>query len=271
MFHLGLEDRSSIRYHKLAEWVRNGAIGELKRILVGLPAGRVAPKEPAEPPPPDLDYEMWLGPAPFAPYSRSRTEAMVWRQVREYSGGMLTDWGAHFVDTAQVANFAEESGPTEMEGRGRIPADAMTTTPTEFEVGYRYGNGVEMTVRSTGPSIRFEGTRGWVSCTGRRGRFEAEPADILQIKYEVSQSRLWPRPPTEHRDFLDCVRSRKITTYPPEHAHRLSTALHIGLISIELGRRLRWDPVAKRFDDAAANALRSRPTRKDWMRRSGSA
>ncbi len=267
VFQFGLEDRSLIHYHKLAEWVRNGEIGELRRIEVGLPAGRVVPKEPPEEPPADLDYDLWVGPAPWAPYSKSRTEPMVWRQIRDYSGGMITDWGAHLVDTAQVAAGMERSGPVEIEGEGEIPTDAMTTTPVTFTVRYRYPNGVEMTVRSTGPSIRLEGTRGWIACMGWRGQITAEPAEILQRRYAPGESRFGPRPPTEHRNFLDCVRSRAATTYPAEDAHRLSTTLHLGVLAIELRRRLRWNPDTESFvGDTEADRLRTRPVRDDWQK-----
>ena len=94
VYQVGLEDRSVIQYHKLAEWVRNGAIGELKKITVGLPSGTPYPKEEPAPVPADLNYKMWLGPAPFHPFTPNRTGPMHWRQIRDYSGGMLTDWGA---------------------------------------------------------------------------------------------------------------------------------------------------------------------------------
>ena len=265
VFQVGLEDRSVIQYWMLAQWVRNGAIGDLQRIIAGLPAGRVVPKEDPIPVPPEFNYEMWLGPAPFAPYTKSRTDAGVWRQIRDYSGGMMTDWGSHLVDTAQVANFAEKTTPVEVEGQGEIPRDAMTTTADRFVVTYKYANGVELVVQSTGPSIRFEGTNGWVGNNGWRGRLEASDEKILHTKYRPEESKLWPLPPSEHRNFLDCVKSREPTTYPAEDAHRLSTVLHMGNISIELGRKLKWDPTAEEFlDDEAANKLRSRVPREDW-------
>jgi myo-inositol 2-dehydrogenase/D-chiro-inositol 1-dehydrogenase len=267
VFQVGLEDRSVIQYFMLAQWVRNGAIGDLQRIIAGLPAGRVVPKEDPIPVPPDFNYELWLGPAPFAPYTKSRTEAMVWRQIRDYSGGMMTDWGAHLVDTAQVANFAEKTTPIEVAGQGEIPKDAMTSTAPQFVVTYRYANGVELVVQSTGPSIRFEGTKGWVGNNGWRGKLEASDEKILHLKYQPEESKLWPLPPSEHRNFLDCVKSRQATTYPAEDSHRLSTVLHLGNISLELGRKLKWDPKAEEFiGDDQANQLRSRVSREDWKK-----
>lgn len=267
VYQVGLEDRSVIQYHKLAEWVRNGAIGPLKKITVGLPSGAAYPKEEPAPVPPDLNYNMWLGPAPFHPYTPNRTEAMHWRQIRDYSGGMLTDWGSHLLDTAQVANCAEKSGPVEVEGTGKIPQNSLATMPIEFELHYRYANGVEMLVRSGGVGIRFDGATGWVGNKGWRGPLEASSQEILHTKYAPDQSKLWPRPKGEHRDFLDCVKSRKATTYPAEDGQRLSTVMHIGNIAIELGHKLKWDPQKEEFiGDAAANALRSRAAREDWKK-----
>lgn len=265
VFQVGLEDRSVIHYHMLAEWVRNGAIGRLQTIRVGLPAGDIFPKEEPAPVPAGLNYNMWTGPAPFSPYTPTRTGATQWRNIRDYSGGKLTDWGAHLIDTAQVANFAEDSGPIEVEGAGEIPENAMTTTPVNYKLRYQYANGVEMFVESGGVSIRFEGTEGWVGNKGWRGRLEASDESILHTKYAPGTSKLWPRPPSEHRDFLDCVKSRQPTTYSAEAGHRLSTVMHIGNIAMELGRKLRWDPKAEAFiADDAANQLRSRPSRDHW-------
>ena len=262
---MGIEDRSLVHYHRLAELVRNGAIGKLQTIRVKLPAGTAYPKEGPAPVPAGLDYKMWLGPAPFHPYTPNRLEAMHWRQVRDYSGGLLTDWGAHLMDTAQVANFAEGTGPVEVEGQGTWAKDTMATMPVQFKLRYRYANGVEMFVESGGVALRFEGTDGWVGNNGWQGRLESSDKDILLRKFAPESNRMWPRPPSEHRNFLDCVRSRKLTTYNAEAGQRLSTAMHIGNIAMELGRKLRWDPKAEAFlDDDAANRLRRRESRDDW-------
>jgi predicted dehydrogenase len=267
VFQVGIEDRSVIQYYKLAEWVRNGAIGELKKIIVGLPSGSPYPKEDPAPVPADLNYEMWLGPAPFHPFTPNRTAWMHWRQIRDYSGGMLTDWGSHLMDTAQVANFAEKSGPVEVEGTGKMAQNSLATMPIEFELHYRYANGVEMEVRSGGVRIRFEGTKGWVGNKDWRGRLEASADEILHTKYEPGKSKMWPLPKGEHRNFLDCVKSREPTTYTAEDGHRLSSAMHIGNIAIELGRKLKWDPQKEEFvGDDAANKLRTRAAREDWKK-----
>lgn len=267
LFAVGLEDRAVIHYHMLAEAVRNGAIGQLQRIEVGLLAKAAFPKEAPAPVPADLNYDLWLGPAPFRPYTPSLTDAQVWRQVRDFSGGTLTDWGSHLVDTAAVANFSENSSPVRVEGSGEIPPDSINDVPQRFKLNYTFANGVTMHVTEGVPSIRFEGSKGWVGNRGWQGRLEASDMDIFRRKYDPKTNRLWPRRPREQRDFLDCIKNGQPPMYDAESLHRLSTTLHLGAIAMELKRPLQWDPVKESFvGDKQANALRSRPQRNDWKR-----
>ena len=267
VFQFGIEDRSVIQYHKIAEWARSGTLGTLRRIEVGLPSGPRPPREEPIPVPDDLNYRMWLGPAPFHPYTATRTEPMVWRQIRDYSGGMLADWGAHLIDTAQVANSAEAGGPVEVSGTGTIPENSQATMPTEFDLTYRYANGVEMRVTSGGVRLKVIGELGWVGNTGWRGRLEASSEEILKTRFEPGLSRIWPLPKGEHRDFLDAVKTRGATTYTAEAGHRLSSVMHIGSLAMQLGRPLRWDPATESFaGDNEANALRSRPASGEWTK-----
>lgn len=267
-FATGLEDRSIIQYHKLAEVVRNGGIGQLQRIKVGLPVKPIYPAEEPVPVPKGLDYEFWLGPAPFRPYTPNLTDAQVWRQIRDFSGGSLTDWGAHLVDTAQVANFAEDSSPVEVSGKGVIPPKALNSVPQTYALEYKYANGVVLEVTSGQASIRLEGSDGWVGNTGWLGRLEGSNMEVYRKTYDPETNKLWPRRPREHRDFLDCLKHGQPPMYTAEALHRLSTTLHIGAISMELDRPLKWDPKAEKFNDSAANLLRSRPRRDDWKRHS---
>ncbi|MFM8620120.1 MAG: Gfo/Idh/MocA family protein [Opitutaceae bacterium] len=267
LFATGLEDRSVIQYYKMAEVVRNGGIGRLRRVRVGLPVKPIFPKEEPVPVPAGLDWEMWVGPAPFRPYTASLTEPQVWRQIRDFSGGSLTDWGAHLVDTAQVANFAEDTSPVTVRGAGVIPPNSVNTVPQTYEITYTYANGVVLEVKSDQPSIRLEGDAGWVGNKGWLGRLEAHDLDVFRRTYDPASSKIWRKRPHEHRDFLDCFRNGQPPMYTAEALHRLSTTLHLGAIAMELGRPLKWDPKQEEFDDPAANALRSRPTRNDWRRR----
>ena len=267
LFATGLEDRAVIQYHMMAEAVRNGAIGQLQRIEVGLVEKPIFPREDPAPVPDDLNFPLWLGPAPDRPYTPNLTDPQVWRQVRDFSGGSLTDWGAHMVDTAQVANFAEGTSPVAVEGSGIIPPDAINDVPQTYQIDYTYANGVNMRVSSAGPSLRFEGTNGWIGNKGWIGRLEASDMEIFRRKYDPATNRIWPRGPREQRDFLDCIRHGKAPMYTAEALHRLSTTLHLGALAMELKRPLKWDPVAESFPgDAEANALRTRPERTDWQR-----
>lgn len=267
MFAVGLEDRSVIQYHMMAEAVRNGAIGKLERIRVGLIEKPVFPKQPPAPVPADLNFDLWLGPAPERPYSPDLTDAQVWRQIRDFSGGSLTDWGAHLIDTAQVANFAENTSPVAVEGEGIIPPDAINTVPQKYRLSYRYANGVALEVVSGEVSIRFEGTDGWIGNKGWLGQLQASDLTIFRRKYDPKENKIWPRPAREHRDFLNAIKERRPPMYTAEALHRLCTTLHLGALAMELGRPLKWDPVRETFPgDAAAQALMTRPQRRSWMR-----
>ncbi|MDO8541479.1 MAG: Gfo/Idh/MocA family oxidoreductase [Opitutaceae bacterium] len=265
MFAVGIEDRAVIYYHKLAEVVRNGGIGKLERIKVGLPIKPIFPIEEPAPVPPEFNYELWLGPAPHRPYTPSLTDAQVWRQIRDFSGGSLTDWGAHLIDTAQVGNFAENSGPIAVEGRGQIPPNAVNTVPQTYELKYTYANGVTLEVKSGPTFIRFEGSNGWVGNKGWSGPLDGSDMALFRRTYDPATNKIWPRRPREQRDFLDSIKSGQPPMYTAEALQRLATVLHLGAIAMELGKPLRWDPKTESFDDQQANALRQRP-RRDWQR-----
>jgi predicted dehydrogenase len=232
-----------------------------------LPKGFVFPKEQEAPVPEGLNYNLFVGPAEFMPYTKSITVQRRWRMNRNFASGSLVDWGSHQVDTAQLAVNAPEVCPVEIEGTGTIPGNSATTVPVTFDVQYRYSNGVEVRVKSGGTGIRLTGTKGWLGNASWRGRLEASDEKILHRKYTPETSKHWQRPPGEHRNFLDCVKSRKPTTYTAETMHLLHTTLLMGDISIRLGRKLKWDPKREEFvGDAEANAMRSITYREDWKR-----
>jgi predicted dehydrogenase len=266
MFATGLEDRSVIQYHKLAEVVRNGGIGKLERIKVGLPVKPVFPIEEPVPVPKDLNYEMWLGPAPHRPYTPQLTDAQVWRQIRDFSGGSLTDWGAHLIDTAQVGNFAENTTPIAVTGKGEIPKNSVNTVPQKYDITYTYANGVTLEVTASQASIRFEGSDGWVGNKGWLGRLEGSDPDVFRRTYDPATNKIWQRRPREHRDFLDCIKNGQPPMYTAESLHCLSTVLHLGAIAMEMERPLKWDPKKESFDDPQADTLRSRKSRDDWQK-----
>lgn len=265
VFQTSTEDRSVHVYHRMAELVRNGRIGKLQRIQVGLPSGsnRIVEATP-QPVPDGFNYEMWLGPAPWAPYCAARCHYQ-FRWIFDYSGGMLTDWGAHLLDTAQWGNDTEHSGPVEVQGTGKRFADGLYDTFYEFDIQYRYANGVEMTVDGRGVRIKFIGTDGWVGNTGWRGPLEASSKAILNSVIAENELHLYTCAGGEHRNFLDCVKSRKDPYFPAEIGHRCATVMHMGNIVMLLGRKLRWDPVKEEFlNDETANRMRRRFMREPW-------
>jgi len=267
IFQIGLEDRSVSQYHKMVEWLRNGEIGDLERVDVSLPPGMVHPIEKEAPVPDGLDYDLFVGPAEFIPHTPNITTQRWWRMIRNFGSGSLVDWGSHQVDTAQLAADAPEVCPVEVEGTGEIPTDSTTNVPVTFDVKYRYSNGVEVHVKSGGTALRLTGSKGWVGNAKWRGNLEASDPKILQTEYTPETSKHWQMPPSEHRNFLDCVKSRRPTTYTAETMHLLHTTLLMGDAAIRLGRKLKWDAKKEEFvDDAEANAMRSIKYRDDWKK-----
>jgi predicted dehydrogenase len=250
----------------MIELVRNGRIGKLKKIDVILPRHPTGPGDPTpQPVPRELNYDLWLGPAPEAPYTKDRVH-YTFRWIEDYSGGIICDWGTHLFDTAQYALDLERSGPTEIEGRGTYWSEGLFNTVKEYDVTYRYANGVVMTCKPGDPSIRFIGTQGWVGNTGWDAPVEASSPEILNAKIGPEEFHVSANPAGEHRDFLDCVKSRKDPYFPVDIGHRVATVCHLANIAIKLGRKLEWDPQTEQFvKDGEANRLRQvRPMRKPW-------
>ena len=265
VFQTSTEDRSLPVYHRMAELVRNGRIGKLQRIEVILPRQPQGPGDPTpQTVPPDLDYEMWLGPAPFAPYTKDRVH-FNFRWIQDYSGGIIPDWGAHLFDTAQWANDTEHSGPIEIEGTGKFWEGGLFNTAKDFDITFRYENGVVMNCQPGNPGIKFFGSDGWLGNEGWKGELQASSQEILKSEIGPNEIHLYTNPAGEHDDFIKCVKSRKDPYFPVEIGHRVSTVCHLANLAIKLGRKLKWDPKAEHFkNDPEANALLSRPMRSPW-------
>jgi len=266
VFQTSTEDRSLPMYHRMAELVRNRRIGKLQRIEVILPQQPQKPGDPTpQPVPKELDYDMWLGPAPFAPYTRDRVH-FNFRWIWDYSGGIICDWGAHLFDTAQWANDTERSGPVEIEGTGTYWTGGLYNTVKDYDVTYRYANGVVMTCKPGNPSIKFIGSEGWVGNTGWRGPVQASSQKILDSQIGPEALRLYTNPKGEHDDFLQCVKSRKDPYFPVDIGHRVSTVCHLANIAIKLDRKLKWNPERELFvGDEEANTMLDRSRRDPWQ------
>ena len=265
IYQTASENRSVHVYHRMCELVRNGRIGKLHTIRVQLPGGPSRPGDPTPMPvPQELDYDMWLGPAPWAPYTKDRLH-YDWRWILDYSGGQLTDWGAHLVNIAQWGNDTDLTCPVDVEGRGVFGNEGLYDTATKYHIEYKYANGVRLIVTSGTPGVRFEGTEGWIGNSGWTAPLQAHPESVLDSTIGPDETHLYTCPAGEQRNFLDCVKSRKPCYYPAEVGHRTFTITHIGNISMILGRKLRWDPDAEEFvNDEQANRMLSRSMRGPW-------
>ncbi len=266
VFQTATENRSDKNYHRMCSLVRNGRIGKLKEIHVGLPGKpsiRKADMQVKEPPE-GFDYDMWLGQAPVRPYSQARCH-WNFRWILDYSGGQLTDWGAHMIDLAQWGHDTEHTGPVEIEGEGKFPKDGLYNVAHDFIVRYTFADGVVMTVESHNPYLKFIGEDGWIGNNGWRADLEASSQSILKEKIGDDEVQLYTCPEGEQRNFLDCVKSREECYAPAEIGHRTITIAHIGHIAMLLKRKLRWNPDKEEFiGDPPANWLLSRPMREPW-------
>ena len=262
VYQSGTQRRSIGCFRFAVDVARAGLIGKVHTIRTYLEKGPECPPQPPEPIPPGFDYDFWLGPAPDAPYTQRRCLGS-FRWIYDYSGGQLTDIGAHFNDLAQWGNGTQLSGPIHYEGSARFPIAGIFNTPVDYQVIATYGDGVKLIFHDTGPrAVKFEGDEGWV-IVDDDGNVDAEPKSILRTRRIVKQDYAnWQG---HHRDFLECVKRRTVPIAPPEVAHRSTTVCHIGNICLRLGRALQWDPEAERFiEDDDANRMLARAMRSPW-------
>lgn len=270
---VGSWHRSDQRFRLAVEMVRQGRIGRLEQVDVVLGKNKAGGPFPARPVPANLDWNLWQGQTPSVPYVPERTH-YTFRWWLDYSGGQLTDWGAHHVDIAQWAIGAL---PVAIEASARYPdAAGGYTVPIDYEVRYRYANGVAMTVADHGRNgILFTGSEGRIFVN--RENLAGKPVDELADRPLPRESfRLYDfdelsRPERSGKidaivnhmaNFFDCVAARRQPIADVEAGHRSVSTCHLGTIACRLGRPLRWDPEVERFvSDAAADALLSRPQR----------
>ena len=274
VFQFGTQQRSSQEFRHACELVRNKRIGKLVHIDAGVHSGSAErsglKRYDPEPIPEGFDYDLWLGPAPVAPYIKQRTINPHWFHASDYSLGYVSGWGIHHIDIAQWGHGTEETGPVEIDGSALLPTDdAICDNPRWWDVHCRYEDGVTMHFTGAGPGldgvrqgITFKGTEGWVWVN--RGAIEAEPKSLLTETFGPDEIRL-PVSDQHQQNFLDAVRAR---TQPIAHidtASRSDIVCQLSWIAFMLQRKLRWDPKNERFiDDEDANRMLKRAMREPW-------
>jgi predicted dehydrogenase len=264
----GTHRRSFPSARMMCELIRNGRIGKVRKITVTIGKNhREGPKAgwTPDPVPPWLDYDMWLGPAQWAPYHKDRC-LYSFRFISDYSGGNVTNLGAHMIDLVQWATGHDDSGPVEVEDLGGVfPPEALfdVANPAHFRCRYADGTEVELHTGDKSAYVKFEGDGGWLAFDDR---MTASRPALLQETIGPNEIHLYDS--NDHmRNFLDCVKTRREPAAPVEVGHRSATVCHLGNIAMKLKAKLQWDPVAERFtgvNAAAANGLLHRACRAPW-------
>lgn len=265
VFQHGTQRRSERGFAFACELVRNGRIGRLHTVRVFSEPSHANPNDPPAPVPAGFDYAMWLGPAPWAPYSPRRCITPWWYFIADYTIGFVAGQGVHFTDIAQWGMGADHTGPVEIEGSGTIPSDGLCDTATQWHVEMTFANGVKLIYdddRAFPMGVVFEGTEGKVSALC--GGISTEPRTLMTSAIKAGEVRL-QRPRWHIADFIHSVKTRQPTAAPVEAAHRATSLCHLAHIAILTGRKLKWDPATEQFpDDPEANRLLSRAMRAPW-------
>ena len=275
-FQHGTQQRSTREFRFTVEMVRNGKIGEIKRIVAEATGCKTAPIPPTEPVPEGFDYEMWLGPAPLAPYCEQRC-SIEFMNINDYSlGGLSGSWGVHHIDIVQLAMDADNSGPVEVEGKGIRVTEGLFNNYNTYEVEYKYPNGVKLlymdrqTVKAKIPqfqgqssmAILFEGTEGWIYVA--RGYLDAYPKSLLDTVIADDEFKL-PASDDHRRNFLDGMRKGSTPISTIESAVKSEIVCQQAFISMEVGQKLHWDNEKEMFTNSdAANKMLSRPRRSPY-------
>jgi len=271
VWQTGSWQRSVENFHQACELVRNGRIGKVKRIEVGLPQGQydfagTFGQEALVAPPPNLDYETWVGPAPWWPYCKARVH-MNWRWNMDFGGGQLMDWVGHHLDIAHWGMGWDETGPVEMEAAGEYPTSGIYNSPGRYYATAKYADGTPLIMAGGHEEIwggtKWIGEHGWIWVD--RGQFESEPESLKRETIGPDEIRLY-RSRDHWQNFLDCVRSRGKTITPAETAHRSASVGHLAVIAMEIGRKIKWDPTTETIiGDPEAERLLSHAYRKPWQ------
>lgn len=288
ILQIGSQQRSDAHFRLACELVRNGRIGRIVEIHIGLPVDPPGDEEPEMPVPPNLNYEMWLGSTPSVYYTekrvhpqspgiRARYERPGWLRCEQFGAGMITGWGVHHVDIAHWAMGTEDTGPVEIAASAEFPKRGLWDVHGPFHVRARYANGATMYLSDKYPNgLRFIGEDGWIWVT--RGKYkpgDPQPGQPRSAAIDASDLRMLREGTRDsevhlhasaggehHLDWLESIRTRKPPAAPAEAGHRACSACLLAHAAMKLNRTLRWDPVHERFEnDEESNAMLSRPQR----------
>jgi predicted dehydrogenase len=289
ILQIGSQQRSDNpwpQFRRACELVRNGRIGELRHVEVGLPGDPSGPEAPPMPVPANLNYDAWLGSTPEVYYTEMRVHPQDgtfsrpgWLRCEQFGAGMITGWGAHHVDTAHWGMDTELTGPVEVWGEAEFPKSGLWNVHGKFLTHARYANGVTMDISGDFVNgVKFIGSKGWIQVT--RGDAGVTPSDpsgpkapplsasdpkILDSVIGPSEIHLY-RSTEQHGNWLDSIRTRKAPSAPVEIGHRACSTCLVHQVAMHLKRRLHWDPVAERFkNDDEANKWLSRPHRAPYI------
>ncbi len=289
ILQIGSQQRSKTpwpHFKQVCELVRNGRIGSIKHIQIGLDIDPGCGDEPEMPVPENLDYDMWLGSTPKVFYTEKRIHPQKdfsrpgWLRCEQFGSGMITGWGAHHVDIAHWGMGTEFTGPVEIEGKAQFPKSGLWNVHGNFDIHAKYANGVTMQISSKFPNgVRFEGEDGWLFvCRGGAKVTASDPGvnDPNNAAVKVSEPNILKSPigpndiqlyesPEQHLNWLECIRSRRQPIAPAEVGHRSCSTCLLSHISMKLPRKLYWNPNKEQFvNDDEANKMLSRPQRKPY-------
>lgn len=266
IFQTGSQQRSDREFRQAVEIVRNGLLGKISKVEVGLPTGHNQPEGDAtvKTPPSDLNYDFWCGPSEMLPYMEARHH-WSWRWTLTYGGGQLMDWIGHHNDIAHWGLGMDKSGPISVEAKNWVfPETDVYDSPVSYDVISKYEGDIEVVMSSRNTmGCKWIGENGWVHVT--RGKLTASNEAWTAEGFEAGDWKAY-RTPGHQRNFIDCVLSREETICPAETAHRSITPGHLAYISHAVGGPVKWDAAAEKIvgNDDAQKMLMALPYRGDW-------
>ena len=265
VYQAGHQRRSVGSYRFQVETARSGAIGKLHTVVCQCWQGPTVGYDKPRPVPQGFDYDTWLGPTPWHPFTNARVNG--WNYFWDTGAGPLIGMGCHYTDIAQWGLLRDDTGPVTYEGTATWKPDAFSETPVTADCTCTYADGVKIVLRSSGAFadryIRFVGSEGWIQVDDQTNAVTAKPESILRTR--TVSARGWAETGDHVRNWLDCIKSRRRTVCHPESAHRATTICHAVSIGLRLGRSLKWNPQAEQFvGDPQANMMLARAMRSPW-------